>query len=244
MRLIHLRSEDNAMLVDWIKQKADKYTCDDMQNEMVKVMALRVLREIAASIQSAPFFTVMVDKTTDVSNMEQVVVCLRRVSETFKVYEEFVGLYDVASTRTETIYAAITDVFLRMNLSVSKVRGQCYDGAATTSGVKSGVVAHLCAAEPRAVYTHCYGHSLYLARSDTIKRCKLMQDALDTTHKITKLIKKSPTREDIFKKLKEEMRTNSPGIRILCPTRWTVRAESLKSILDNYIVLWSFRLSH
>ena len=73
-----------------------------------------------------------------------------------------------------------------MNLSVSKVRGQCYDGAATMSGVKSGVVARLCVAEPRAVYTHCYCHSLNLACSDTIKRCKLMQDALDTTHETTK----------------------------------------------------------
>ena len=118
IRMIHLRSEDNGMLVDWLKQTADKYTCGDMQNEMVKVMALRVLREIAASIQSAQFFTVMVDETTDVSNMEQVVVCLR--------YEKFVGLYDVASTRAETIYAAITDVLLRINLSVTKVRGQCY----------------------------------------------------------------------------------------------------------------------
>ena len=85
MRLIYLRSEDNAKLVDWIKQKTDKYTSGDMQNEMVKVMALRVLREIAGSLQSASFFTVMVDETTDVSNVEQVVICLRWVSEKFEV---------------------------------------------------------------------------------------------------------------------------------------------------------------
>lgn len=38
-----------------------------------------------------------------------------------------------------------------------------------------------------------------------------------------------------------------PGVRVLCPTRWTVRAESFKSILDNYIVLielWSKSLEH
>ena len=49
-----------------------------------------------------------------------------------------------------------------------------------------------------------------------------MQDALDTTHEITKLIKKSPARDAIFKRLKEEMASDSPGIRVLCPTRWTV----------------------
>ena len=208
-----------------------------MQNEMLKVMALSVLREIGASIQSAPFFTVKVDETTDVSNMEQVVVCLRWFCDTFKVYKEFVGLHDVALTRAETIYAAITDMLLRMNLSVSKVRGHCYDGTATMSAVKSGVVGRLCAAESRAVYTHCYGHSLNLAFSDIIKRCKIMQNALDTTHEITKLIMKLPTPEAVFKELKEEMHTLPPGICILCPKRWTIRAESLKSILDNYSVL-------
>ena len=238
MRLIHLRSEDNAKLVDWIKRKTDKYASGDMQNEMVKVMALRVLREIAASIQTTPFFTVMVDETADISNVEQVVVCLRWVSETFEVQEDFVGLYEVASTRAETIYAAITDVLLRLNLALSRVRGQCYDGAATMSGAKSGVATRLRAAEPRAIFTHCYGHSLNLACCDTIKRCKLMKDAMDTTHEITKLIKKSPAREAIFKQLKEGMQmSDSPGIRILCPTRWTVRAEALKSILDNFNVL-------
>ena len=75
--LIHLHSKDNAKLVGWKKRKTDKYTSTDMQNEMVKVMALRVLGEIAASIQATPFFTVMVDETADVSNVEQVVVCVR-----------------------------------------------------------------------------------------------------------------------------------------------------------------------
>ena len=35
------------------------------------------------------------------------------------------------------------------------------------------------------------------------------------------------------------MSLESPGIRILCPTRWTVRAEALRVILENYDVLQS-----
>ena len=77
-----------------------------------------------------------------------------------------------------------------------------YNDAATMSGRKFGVVARLCTAEPRAVSTHCYGHSLNLASSDAFKQCKLMQDVLDNTHKITKYIKKSPTRDAFFKRPK------------------------------------------
>ena len=98
-----------------------------MQNEMLEVMAMRVLRGIAALIQSEPLFTVMVDETTDVSNVEQVVLCFRCVDRKYSTQEEFVGLYEVASTRAETIYTFITDVLLRSNLAISKVRGQCYD---------------------------------------------------------------------------------------------------------------------
>lgn len=76
----------------------------------------------------------MVDETTDVSITEQVVICLKWVNENFEIQEEFVGLYEVDSTSAEKIYAAITDVFLCLNLPISKVRGQCYDGAAAMSG--------------------------------------------------------------------------------------------------------------
>ena len=40
---------------------------------------------------------------------------------------------------------------------------------------KSGVAKLVQDEEPRAVYTHCYGHALNLACSDLTKRCKLMK---------------------------------------------------------------------
>ena len=61
------------------------------------------------------------------------------MSGTFKVYEDLVGLYQVESTEAEKIYGVITDVLLRLNLAISKLRGQCYDGASSMSGQVSGV---------------------------------------------------------------------------------------------------------
>lgn len=67
-----------------------------------------------------------------------------------------------------------------------------------------------------------------------------MKDALETTQEITKLIKYSPRREGIFRKMKESLSaTSTPGIRVLCPTRWTVRADVLASIVVNYDILQS-----
>ena len=105
------------------------------------------------------------------------------------------------------------------------------------SGHKSGVATVLQNEEPRAVYTHCYGHALSLACSDAVKNCKIMKDALDTSYELIKLVKKLPRCDAIFQKLKKQMPSDSPGIRVLCPTRWTVRAKALHSILANYEVL-------
>ena len=54
------------------------------------------------------------------------------------------------------------------------------------SGRRNGVAKQISELEPRAIFTHCYGHALNLAASDTIKQSKVMKDALDTTHEITK----------------------------------------------------------
>ena len=51
------------------------------------------------------------------------------------------------------------------------------------------------------------------------------------------MIKKSPARYRCFEKIKSELAPDTPGVRVLCPTRWTVRAEALQSILNNYAVL-------
>jgi len=48
--------------------------------------------------------------------------------------------------------------------------------------------------------------------------------------------KYSPCRE-LFKNLKEEISPGGVGVRVLCPTRWTVKAESINSIISNFNVM-------
>ena len=199
-------------------------------------MARQILRLIVQRFQSK-YFTIMIDEATDVSNSEQVVIVLRWVDEDLSVQEGFIGLYKTESTNAATLVSLIKDVLLRCNLSISMCRGQCYDGASVMTGVKSGVLTLITKEESRAVFTHCYGHSLNLAMNDIVKRSKLMKSALDVVMEISKLIKKSPKRDAIFQKLKDSISHDTPGFRVLCPTRWTVKASSLQSIIDHYQVL-------
>ncbi len=238
-QLLRMKAEEDTNLKDWLRRKENVYTSPDIQNEIIKLMGLQILRNITSELQCSPFLAIMADETTDSSNTEQVTLFFRSVSDDFEVQEEFIGLYHVPSIDAATLSSVIQDVFARMNLSLGKLRGQCYDGASSMSGSKSGVAKRISDLESRAVFTHCYGHALNLAACDTIKKIKLLKDALEVTYEVTKLIKYSPRRQQIFYQVKENMSSSSdsPGIRVLCPTRWTVRAESLGSVVKNYEVL-------
>ena len=164
-------------------------------------------------------------------------MAIRWVDDSLTTHEEFMGLYEVDSIKSSTLSTILKDTLVRFNLPVSKVRGQCFDGASNMSGIRHGVASIIQNEQPNAYYTHCYGHSLNLAAADTIKQCSTFKKMLETVHEITKLVKFSPRRQAIFEKLKEEIAPGCPGIRALCPTRWTVRADSMKSIIENYCVL-------
>ena len=238
IQLLRMKAKDDDNLSSWMTRKDNSYTSPDIQNEIVDLMSSHVLRVIAIDLRKSPFLSIMIDETRDCANTEQVTVVVRMVTYEFDVHEQFLGMYGVPSVDAQTLTTAIKDVFERFNFSFNKLRGQCYDGASAMSGAKSGVARRILEIEPRALFTHCYGHSLNLAACDTMKQIKLLKDALGVSFEITKLLKYSPRREGIFLRLKENLPgSTATGIRVLCPTRWTVRADSLASILENFQAL-------
>ena len=250
LQLLHLRCDDVPGLKDWLEKKSTpRYTSPQIQNEMIRTLAHTVLRDVVSDIKQSRYFAILADETTDSSNKTQLVVCLRYMTDDVRPQEDFIGLCHIERSDAATISQVIKDVLIRLDLPLDKCRAQCYDGCSTMAGSKSGVAATIKKEEPRALFTHCYGHALNLACGDTVKRCKLMKDALDTAFEITKLVKLSPKRESQLKKITSDLDSTShtaKGLRILCPTRWTVRAETMERIIENYIPLnelWTWAVS-
>ena len=101
--------------------------------EMLKVMTLEVLRYVAASLHRSPFYSIMAHETTDSSTLEQVVICLRWVDNSLNAHNEFIGVQQVDKIDAATITFTIKDVLQRMNLRLTRARGQCYEGCSTLS---------------------------------------------------------------------------------------------------------------
>lgn len=215
-------------------------------------MALQVLQEVASSVQNSDFFSVLADETADASNKEQLVVCIRWVDDQFEAHEEFLGLTHLHECTATAIVDSIKTAIREMGLDTEKLRGQCYDGCSTMAGTKGGVATLMKSVEKRALYTHCYGHATNLACSDSIRQVKCVRDAHDTVNEISKLVRKSPKRDNHLEKMKSEMSNddqekNAPRVLSFCPTRWTVRGKTLDSILKNYSSLqnlWEWALEN
>ena len=105
------------------------------------------------------------------------------------------------------------------------------------SGSKTGVVTKIQEIEKKAVYIHCHGHLVNLATADCLKKSRILKDVLEYSIEIVKLIKKSPKRESKLNQINQEAGNMNKGIKTLCHTRWTVKANAIKSILDNYSAL-------
>ena len=148
----------------WMKRKGNTYTSPDIQNEIIKIMGMKLLRKISLDLQPSPFLTI----TRDISNKEQTTVVIRWIKD-FEVYEKFLGLHSLPSIDSNSIVFMTKDVLIRMNLSIHKLRRQYYDRASAMKGHRNGVAKQISQIEPRAVFTHCYGHSINLAASDTLK---------------------------------------------------------------------------
>lgn len=78
-------------------------------------MALSVLRKIASRL-AGKYYSIMVDESTDVSNTEQLVFCIRYVDDRLMSHEEFIGLYSMDSTSADCITRTIEDILLRLSL--------------------------------------------------------------------------------------------------------------------------------
>ena len=238
MELSKLRSADIPELANWLKRKTT-WTSHDIQNEILQIMAHKIQRDIASDIQDAAWFSLIVDETTDISVKEQVSICLRYVSKPYEVHEDFVGFYETSLTDAATLEKIIEDVLMRLNISLKNCRGQCYDGASCMAGRLSGVQARLLEKCDKAIYVHCCAHSLNLAIQDATRAVPLIRDVLDLVRELNNVVRASAKRHALFDKIRSDLalaedHNVKSSLRQLCPTRWTVRATSMQSVMDNY----------
>lgn len=236
-QLLQMWARDNEIVCDWLK--SGRFLSHDHVNELITLMGHDVLRRVLDRVKSAypPWYGIIADEASDVVYNEQLNLSVRYVDDNYDVHEDSVGLFQLPSTDAATIAGVIKDILIRLSLPLSLCRGQAYDGAAAMQGKRSGVSTRIKNEAPAAVSVHCFAHSLNLCLQDVGRRITVIRDAMDVVREIVKLINFSPKRKTLFSSKSAESNQAGGTLKPLCPTRWTVRAAAMKSVIDKYTVL-------
>ena len=159
------------------------------------------------------------DGTQDVSGTEQISICLRYVDQDLEPREEFVGLYEASSTTGEHLWRIASDVLLRLNLPLSGLRGQTYDGAANLSGNLSRMRALVRSEQPLASFVHCGPHCVNLVTQKACLSTPVVRDALQwRASDLGGLFGQSGKFKTIFKQIAMTENVSFTTIKPLCAT--------------------------
>lgn len=69
--------------------------------------------------------------------LEQISICVRVVNHVWQASVHFLGFYQTVGSSTAMLLNVVQDVFIRLQLQMNKLRGQCYNGASNMSGRKN-----------------------------------------------------------------------------------------------------------
>ncbi|CAN6557401.1 unnamed protein product [Malus baccata var. baccata] len=174
-----------------------KLTSPDIQKDISSAISYEIISAITSDINDS-LFSILVDESRDKSSNEQMAIVLRLVDKGH-VIERFVGIEHVADTKASSLKLAIDDFFSRHGLSISKLRGQGYDGASNMQGEFNGLKALILNENESAFYVHCFAHQLQLALVAVPKKNLEIGDLFTMVSSVVNIVVASSKRRDILR---------------------------------------------
>ena len=241
--LLWLVSRYNNAVNNYLNgESSTKFMSVDIQNEMLKLLSQTILRKLIASIKdesqlyssslflrniiansNSYVFSLIADETSDISNWEQVSICIRYCTSVLESNEVFLGFFETARTDSNTLFCLIKDALLRIDLDISCLRGQGYDGGSNMAGKMNGLQQKMIERNPKALYFHCAGHQLNLVCQDACTEVCLVSHVITIVNKIVTFVKESPKPCSRFSAIQASSGASATfSLRPLCNTRWVL----------------------
>ena len=251
-RLMGVIQRYNPIIKEYFSDDSDvKFLSPKIQNEILSIISDNILRTLLTKVntqsrgvldKSKPIFSLIIDETSDVSNVEQVSVCIRYCTDNYQSDEIFLGFYATAKTDAASLKHIVNDVFQRYGFTVSQLRGQAYDGGSNMAGRISGLQKRIADENSKALYFHCAGHQLSLVCQDACSENPFAGQVISTMNAIVNYVRDSPKRWSAYNQLVSVANFTTHQIRPFCPTRWVMRLAAIDAIVENYKSLLDFLL--
>lgn len=179
LEMLKLLSKHHALLSCHLRKIEDSknrnrrtFLSNVSQITMSCILGELIRANILKSVKSAQVFSIMIDTTTDVSNLEQFSLVLRFVNDQGMVEERLVALKIASDSTGKGMFNLFCDICETYGLDwKNQLCAQSYDGAAVMQGQYSGLRTLVQEHNPRVVYIWCFAHTLNLTIVDTCDSC-------------------------------------------------------------------------
>ena len=189
-----------------------------------------VVRKIISEMQQSQFVVLMLDETTDVAVMKQLIVYGRYILDG-TVQTRFLQMVQIPDGTAVTIVEAVMKFCDDWNLEIKrKLCGLGSDGASVMLGSRGGVATLLKQKVPFMIANHCIAHRLALAcgqTSDEISYLKKFKAVLDQLYRF---YDNSPVRTAGLHGIQEVL--NEPNLK-LCQAkdvRWLSHEKAVNNL--------------
>ncbi|XP_019155155.1 PREDICTED: uncharacterized protein LOC109152027 [Ipomoea nil] len=105
-------------------QMTSPYIQKDIVNAIASETTEMIINDLGGEL-----FGIIVDESRDISVKEQMIVFIRYVDSSGHIIERLLGITHVRDTTSMSLKVAIENLLTRHGLSISRIRGQGYDGA-------------------------------------------------------------------------------------------------------------------
>ena len=140
-----------------------KYTSHGITEEFLKVLGNQISQAQLEDLLKSPFYSIMIDESTDMSVINEMVVYARYIDSSALVKTAFLKIVELRNGSADTIEEALLAYLSDNSIPISGLVGFGSDGAAVMTGRLSGVATRLKRRQPILTSIHCVAHRLALA---------------------------------------------------------------------------------
>ena len=185
--------------------------------------------KVLSKIDSSPVFALQLDKSTDISNLSQLLVYVRYVADE-RINEEFLFCQPFETTsKAVDVFQMLIDFFDKTELSWSKLVGVCTDGAPAMIGANSGLISLVKQKNPAIQGTHCMIHKAALVSKTIPKR---LHEHMSVIIKVVNYVKSSALNTRLFSKLCKDMDADHTALLYHTQVRWLSKGNMLSRIFE------------
>lgn len=203
---------------------------------LLDIMKTKTVQRIVSSMKEQGVCSIINDGTQDLSKLEASCLLIRYIENDAngrpRPVERLVGLFTTGSTTGETLCDKILSHLENVDIPVSHIVGQSYDGAGNMAGKFKGLQAKVKEIQPKALYVWCSAHRLNLVIESVVTCCAGIRNTIGILQELYTFFG-SHRRHEVLVKLQSEERYKRALKRVSNTTRsWRSVEDGCTTLLE------------